>query len=177
VDFSQFPLDVIEGAINLEHGSRRLSVIEMWIIPNLLELGSRVRDNNRVLFLVVIIFFIFLFLLLVVTLTLNFFIVAVILFMVIVVTIVFSLWAVCLSVTKVVADASLIVISSVDGVRSLPLDRNALCITIPTLIEVGECVSIPTCREATRQVPTGHRVAILSWQVEIVEELCIIADS
>lgn len=166
MDFSQLPLDVVEGTINLEHRSRLLSVVEMWVSPNFLELGGRVRDNNRGAFLVVILILIFL--LLFVALAVDIIVVVVVLFVVIVVTIVFSLWAVCLSVTKVVADASLIVIASVYSVRSLPLDRNALCIAIPTLIEVSECVSIPSCREAAGQVSTGHGVAILSRQVKVV---------
>merc|ERR1719337_771944 len=41
MDFSQLPLDVVEGAINLEHRSRWLSVVEMW------ENGPRDSGGDR----------------------------------------------------------------------------------------------------------------------------------
>jgi hypothetical protein len=55
--------------------------------------------------------------------------------------------AVCLSVPEEVADASLVVVSCIDGPACLPFDGDARCSAVPGLVEVSRSISVAASRE------------------------------
>jgi hypothetical protein len=88
----------------------------------------------------------------------------------------FCLSAVGCTGTFVVTDTSLVVISGVDGVRSLPFD----CVTtssIPMFIEVGEFITIASSWECVLLSTTSHCALVFTWKIKVFEESLVILDS
>ena len=161
MDLGQLPLDVVERAIYLVHGSGLLRIVIVGVSPDCLELCGWVRDDWEVATSIVVSAIVRAIIGSVVATVVSAIVGSVVAAIIgaivssivatvtsIVGSIVSSLWARCFSITKVVTDASLVIILSVHGVGCLPLNRNALCITVPAKVKVSHSVTESSTREA-----------------------------
>jgi len=105
-------------------------------------------------------------------------IVVVVIAVVVVIIAVLSLWTISLSISIVVTDASLIVISGVDGIGSLPLDRCALRLAgIISLSEVGNGITVASRRECASEISACQSILCFSRKLKEDEELFVVVDS
>ena len=70
-------------------------------------------------------------------------------------------WAVGLAATELVTDASLVIVSGIDGVLSHPVDGLALVSSRPVLVPVAVCLATTVAWELTLHASTSETCFVL----------------